>query len=367
MPPAHESFREELLDFAYGELGRRKARALRAHLKRCADCRAELDRMTVTRGALSSLGTESASPRGEAILLAAAREAARELGRRPFFPSWVWGASVGAVTVAAVVAVSIRLAPARRTPDGQAGRVDLLARAPAPEPPRSAREGEGAPHTGEVPTGKGVPGASAAVPARDQPPKEGQEEARVAPEDSLAITGNASSPPASAAESRPVPPPPPSPARSKTSSDALGPRAERGETRAEGGVSAKSRAVAAAVAEDPIARHDRLNAADQLRRTTASFPGCLRETSRVVEQDEKGRVVKYTRRGSESGAPFQVELYYGEDGLLGAVRYRAEDGVHELRLGAAPPEALKAGIPPWALEPFRSAEAGPGAPPRCGS
>lgn len=373
MPPAHESFREELLDFAYGELGRRKARALRAHLERCADCRAELDRMIATRGALSSLGTESASPRGEAVLLAAAREAARELGRRPFFPSWVWGASVGAVTVAAVVAVSIQFAPARRSPDEQAGRVDLLARASAPEPPRSASEGEGAPHTGEVPTGKGAPAASAAVPARGHPPREGEEKARVAPENSLAIVGNASSPPsersetASAAESRPAPPPPPSAARSKTSNDATGPRAERGETRAEGGVAAKSRAVAAAVAEDPIARRDRLNAADRLLRTTASFPGCLHETSRVVEQDEKGRVVKYTRRGSESGAPFQVELYYGEDGLLGAVRYRAEDGVHELRLGAAPPDALKAGIPPWALEPFRSAEAGPGAPPRCGS
>ena len=86
----------------------------------------------------------------------------------------------------------------------------------------------------------------------------------------------------------------------------------------------------------------------------------------MVEQDENGRVVKYTRRGSEGGAPFQVELYYGEDGLLGAVRYRAGDGVHELRLGAAAPDALRAGIPPWALEPSRSAEAGPGAPPRCG-
>src|SRR5512147_3342395 len=98
---SHETYREQLLELAYGELGRREARALRAHLEGCPECRAELSRMTATRSAMSALSNEPAPERGEAILLAAAREATRDR-RRPWLPSWVWGASIGAVGAAAV-------------------------------------------------------------------------------------------------------------------------------------------------------------------------------------------------------------------------------------------------------------------------
>jgi hypothetical protein len=48
------------------------------------------------------------------------------------------------------------------------------------------------------------------------------------------------------------------------------------------------------------------------------------------------------------------------------VRYRAADGVKDLRLGAdAAPASTAAGIPASAFEPRRAADAGPDAPPRC--
>ncbi len=108
---SHDTYREQLLDLAYGELGKGEARALRAHLDGCPECRAELARMTSTRSAMSALGEEPAPERGEAVLLAAAREAA-QARRRPWLPTWVWGTSIGVVGVAAVALVAVRLAGA---------------------------------------------------------------------------------------------------------------------------------------------------------------------------------------------------------------------------------------------------------------
>src|SRR5512140_369172 len=111
----HDTYQEQLLDLAYGELGKREARALRAHLEGCPGCRAELARMTATRSAMSALPEELAPGRGEAILLAAAREVARERRPRPLLPSWVWSVSVGAVGLAAVALLTVRLGGAVRS------------------------------------------------------------------------------------------------------------------------------------------------------------------------------------------------------------------------------------------------------------
>jgi hypothetical protein len=125
--------------------------------------------------------------------------------------------------------------------------------------------------------------------------------------------------------------------------------------------------VAGAAAEDAIARHARLQLAGQLHATAAEFRDCPAESSREVEQDAGGRVVKVTRRGLLHGRPFQVEQFYGEDGLLGAVRYSANGAIQELRFGAlgAAAASTVGGVPASVLTPRRAADAGLDAPPRC--
>src|SRR5512147_1353525 len=130
---SHETYREQLLDLAYGELGKREARALRAHLEECSACREELARITGTRTAMSGLADEPAPERGQAILLAAAREAARERRPKPFLPSWIWGASMGAVGVAAVAVLSLRFADLVQSPTDRHGATEVISRS-APEP-----------------------------------------------------------------------------------------------------------------------------------------------------------------------------------------------------------------------------------------
>jgi hypothetical protein len=125
----HEIAREKLVDLAYGELSRREARAVEAHAERCDACRAALAQMTDTRRLMSALRPEAAPERGESILLAAAREAARARARpRRVLPPWLWAGSVAAVALLAVGALSYRLLTLRpvgqEDPDALMGRPD---------------------------------------------------------------------------------------------------------------------------------------------------------------------------------------------------------------------------------------------------
>jgi hypothetical protein len=120
-------------------------------------------------------------------------------------------------------------------------------------------------------------------------------------------------------------------------------------------------------AGDAVARHAQLRAAGRLRAATASFPGCPGESWRRVESDPRGRVVKYTRRGRAEGVPFEVELFYGSDGMLRAARYREGDGpAHLVHLPEPGSAAGAAGAVPRAvLDPPRAEEAALDAPARC--
>lgn len=403
---SHDTYREQLLDLAYGELGRREARALRAHLESCAECRAELARMTATRSAMSALRDEPAPDRGEGILLAAAREAVRERRPRPFLPSWVWGASVGVVGAAAVALLAVRLAGAVKSPVSEPAATELISRsapAQATEPPPAAQPGpEQADHEapGGVTTGvearpapSPIPGAKAApdeptpkatrslagpekqaasepaplakgkkaspAPARDAPPAGSAKEVPSAPAPAARPAAPAEAAPAAA---------PPAMRRLEAEQDAVASADEESQAaQPRGRIAGERKQVGRSGPEDAIARHDRLQAAGVLHLASASFPDCPGESSRAVAQDEQGRIVKLTRRGVLGGTPFVVEQFYGEDGALGAVRYHAGGAVHELRFGGPGSAAAStaAGIPVSALEPRRATEAGLDAPPRC--
>jgi hypothetical protein len=449
MPTPHDTFREQLLDLSYGELGKREEKALRAHLETCAACRAELAQLEGTRGAMAALGQEPAPERGEAILLAAAREAARQrqVGPRPFLPAWLWGTSLSAVAAVAVALISYKLAqgpnafqrhpvdelvpssapaevasaPAAPEPPAPLARAEAPAEAdalggaaasgagapaerkaaapaPAPRPSvaaaprreRSAAEkarqaADGAPPAPRVAQAP-APAKPAAAPAAPQAhEKEAQAEGEQLAADEAGpgeAKGNAAARPglvASAAPAAPASsatalaedvPPPPAPledARRDQAAGAIGGAssalAEKREAPA-ARAKAMSRAAAAAEPEDAIARHQRLRVAGRLHTASAAYPHCAAEASRELDLDAQGRVVRYTRRGTHAGAPFQAELFYGEDGRLGAVRYQSQGRVHELRPGGA--DGATAGIPAFALEPRQADRAGLDAPPRCG-
>ena len=362
----HDTHRDQLLDLAYGELGRREERDLRAHLETCPECRAELDRIASTRSAMAALGDEPAPERGLGTLLAAARAAARERQPRPLLPSWLWGASLGAVAAVAVAILSFKLggtaSPHLGAPAGEGG---LVARSPASAPPALSS----APAEAAEPAVAERYAASPPVPARRDRT-------------------------AARAASKPAPPPArevapaadadrgPSEAEAKDQTGRLamaqrkgdGPGAvpaaeEKGS--AAGGIGAAappapaqamrleappSRAkvasgVASAVRSEPLAPGRRAG--------TATFAGCPGETSREVEVDDRGRVVRYLRRGVWSGIAFEAELLYGDDGLLAEVRYRAGGEERVWRPG-------RTGVPAALLVPRRAADAGLDAPPRCG-
>jgi hypothetical protein len=417
MTTPHDTFREQLLDLAYGELARPEARALRAHLETCEACRAELARMNATRSAMGELGTVPAPERGENLLFAAAREAARERAPKPFLPAWVWGASIGAVGAAAVAILTLRLAPGLRAPTAEPDPTELAGSSPpAPESPAPAAPPpppEAAPVERRAP-----PPPAAQAPAtsdeaagarerlagereRTSPPRklaaprarrdeeapaaggkaadEGADAAAPAgPADerlALKSKGELGTPGGARAAPAPAPAPPPTaaaPAREPLAAAEAAPEADTAdradrmdESAAKVGTSGRARALGV-VREHPIERHRRLSLAGALRTATRAFPGCAAEASRLVESDGAGQVVKVTRRGAAAGKPFVLEQFYGEDGRLGAVRWSSEGRVHELRLGAAGPTGAVAGVPAFALEPARAAEAGLETPPRCG-
>jgi hypothetical protein len=438
---SHETFQAQLLDLAYGELKRREARRLEAHLEGCAACRAELARIRETRAAMSPLQDEPAPEAGEAILLAAAREAARRRERpAPLLPSWLWAGSTVAVALAAVVAISYRVlsiqpgplgredpeallgtgAPEPAAPEAEAAEAEAPASARPPAPsgdapadagrrvaPSSraeakserAKEGPawaGAPdalrdlreerarrdRAGGPPLAAAPPPPPAAPSASssNQPRAEQGPAEEAAPDEADAFAG---APPAAAPEpaARSAAKALSVPARERSvvgeapsrrmDGERLAPgEASGGQTGAAARAPARGAALAeAAGAEDAFARYARLSAEGRLRTAAVLHPGCPGESSRKVETDPAGRVVKYTRRGARGGLPFEVELFYGSDGLLGAVRYREADGpVREVRLGGAggaAGAATRGAIPAAALEPLRATDARLDAPARC--
>ena len=111
----HEECQDRLLEFAYGELRRRRAREVEAHLGACPTCAGVYRRIAGVREVMGRLEPEP-PPGHDRLLLAAAREAAdRRREERPALglPLWAWKASVATVLVAAVGGVSVKIASMR--------------------------------------------------------------------------------------------------------------------------------------------------------------------------------------------------------------------------------------------------------------
>jgi hypothetical protein len=372
---SHEEMQERLLDLLYGELPPREARQVEDHAASCEACRAELERMRATRGLMASLPEEPAPERGERILLAAAREAARRRAARPWLPRWAWTGALAASLVA-VGAVSYRLVAVR---PGGAGREDPRAlmgdspyarepregapdaEAPAkrggegvspgpPSPPRSGGEGRGAGASlGRPPSptrsggeGRGerasAPGAAPARRFAEPPPPEAEPPPSPAP---LAAEA-----PAAAAAPAPAPAPAPR-SRKAEAAPEVESRAPAAPPQA---ADEAAGAQAARAAPTAVLRYQQLRGAGSLRGEIQTFPGCEGEAWRKVERDPAGRVVSYAREGLLDGRRVRVEAIYGPDGAPARVT------VTDLATAARVPGA-SAWVP-------RAEEAD--GPPRCG-
>ncbi|MBX5481996.1 MAG: zf-HC2 domain-containing protein [Myxococcaceae bacterium] len=94
-----------LLDFAYGELSEREAKAVQAHLSSCAQCQASLDEIQGVRRVMAKLPPAEAPKDGLDSLLAYAEQAARRVQAGPAPKKAWWRALIlplGGVTAAAI-------------------------------------------------------------------------------------------------------------------------------------------------------------------------------------------------------------------------------------------------------------------------
>jgi hypothetical protein len=345
----HEELRERLLDLAYGELSPRDARKVEEHAASCEACRAELGRIRETRRLMSALPEEPAPAEGERILLAAARGAAGRRGPR-ILPPWLWGGSLVAASLAAIVAVSYRVAsmhprsPGRDDPNALMGE-SPYARAPQPGatlPDRRAPQAA----SPQQPQGAGAAAtpAPAAAPATERRERKNERKnaemprrAPVADADSEQV---APEPPAA-----PAGPPPPAAPSAPSRAKAAAPSAARAPE-------ASPEGVAGSPGPEPVARHEALRAAGRLRVEERTFPGCKHELWRRVERDADGRVVSYAWEEMVGTQRLRFEAIYGLDGRL--VRKQALDVAT-----SAPEPTVKFRVPP-------ASSVDIDAPPRCG-
>ncbi len=369
----HEELRERLLDLAYGELSPRDARKVEEHAASCEACRAELGRIRETRRLMSALPEEPAPAEGERILLAAARGAAGRRGAR-ILPPWLLGGSLVAVSLAAIVAVSFRVASMRPRSPGRDDPNALMGESPyarAPQPgatlpdrrePQAAspqqRQGTGAAATpapaaerrerknerknAEMPRRAPVADADAAQAAPEPPATPAGPPPPAAPPRETADTEA----PAAGLSTRAAPPrfaPAPAPSRA---SKAGAPSAARAPEAAPEGVAGSP-----GPGPDPVARREALRAAGRLRVEERTFPGCKHELWRRVERDADGRVVSYAWEEMVGTQRLRFEAIYGLDG--GLVRKQALDAAT-----SAPEPAVKFRVPP-------ASRVDIDAPPRC--
>ena len=366
---SHERSRDELVDLALGLLDPDAARALEAHAGTCATCRAELDALRQTRRLLAGLPPAEAPSRGEAPLLAAAREeAARaEAARRPRWatPAWLWGGTLGLAGAAALAVLVLRFSgPPPRGPLGDDAEALLGRGVPAPAAPAA-------------PPAKAL--ATAAPAARD-------EARETAASSSVVKASEAPRPRAEPlpAQARPAEPareagPPGVPAaatpvalaeRKARSEESIGVGEARGDT--------QDLLAPAAPASPPLAKASRLQAATETRAAPSSALApagaaadaggapCRLEARRRLTRDAAGQVTGRVRDGrypADGGeVPLTVEERFGPDGRLLGAEVRA--GERRLVVSGADVEAGR-------LEPLpgvwlaRTAAEAERAPPRC--
>lgn len=348
----HELASELLLELAYGDLPPREARDVEAHAAGCDACRAELARIRETRALMARLPVEPPPERGEAILLAAAREAAAaRVRKRSLLPPWLLAGSVGAVAVAAVAVVSWQLGKTAPPAALHPRETDLMgaSRAPPPAAPAPAfaqpppvaavepAKGEGAGPPARREAARAVSVAPAPKAAWAPPPAPAPREPPP-PTRHLA----AEAPPAAAPE-----PAPPALAGAERA-EAKAARTDRTEAMAEGAPSASRAPVAERrrAAARPSAAREPAREAGAVG--TRSFAGCPGERRRIVELDGDGRVIRYVREGERR----TIEHRYSPDGRLSAAAELVDGGRRPLPLDA-----------PGLVRDAR--DAGIDAPPRC--
>jgi hypothetical protein len=355
----HEELRDRLLDLAYGELAPRDARAVEQHAATCEACGVELARIRGTRRMMSALPQEAAPAEGERILLAAAREAVRGRGRRRV-PRWLWATPVVAASLAAVVAVSLRLgavAPSRREDPNALVGPSPYAQAPAAPAPAAAPPAA-PPQSGSIAAApdQAAPAERAAPPPapekkRADAPHRRDEESRWATAPAPGPAEDHAAPAAPAAPPPAAPRAPPPPAAASGASGQAAPSAGSGpvaalraapESKAEAPAPAPNRSARALAAPQAapgasgadaaeassleeraasaVTRYEELRRSGRLRAEVRAFPACAREPWRRVERDPDGRIVSYAWESVSDGRRLRLEAIYGPDGSLALKR-----------------------------------------------
>ncbi len=342
----HEECQDRLLEFAYGELGRRGTREVEAHLAACPACAGVYRRIAGVREVMGLLEPEPPPGHGDQVVLASAREAAqRRREERPALglPLWAWKASVATVLVAAVAGVSVKIVSMRE----QTG-VGPVASAPAGTDTFVEHEREVAPADAEPLAGA----APAEAPVPRSAPSRRVSVARQAKEPAPVPSAAAPASPVIGFAEKRAPEAPsgageePAPGRVRSAERAEREVAPRMAARQEAVASGAAPAIAGAVA-DTESKAEAAPTAPGLA-PAATPPGPALATAsrrddagvkaaRSVVQDVEARL----RQGklSESARPFQVcgpaedaerRLYAGPDGRV--VRYVRQVGSAEAAL-----------------------------------
>jgi anti-sigma factor RsiW len=346
----HEALREAVVDLALGLLEPRQAREVEAHLAGCPACAAELASLRETRSAMTALPPLPAPERGEAILMAAARQAAEAAAdRRPRLPRWFWGAAIGAATAAAALLVTVRLGQAPSSSfqdraDVEESFVRAPATAPVGAPPASAanaRPSRPAPGAGPVakvsppppPPRAAAPLAEAAV---DAPPERASEPtlefklegsgAGVARREEREAVGSERALPPPAGGALAAAPPAVAPPDLKRR-DATAAFEDRAAPATSEGAPPPSAAKGAAARLRPEAL------APAVQGELEGPPDCPRERWRALTRDAAGRVVRRERAGRLAGVDYAVDERFGPGGRLSSAVLRL--GARELVLDGA--------------------------------
>jgi hypothetical protein len=382
----HEALREQVIDLALGALAPAAAREVEAHVAGCAGCAAELASLRGTRAALAGLPPLPAPERGEAVLLAAARQAAATNARTGRFalPRWLWGATLGAASAAVVVLLSVQLARSPPPSRFAEGREALVGSAPPPSA-LEARRAEPAdlappplPATASAPASarhrEREEGAREPIPeAAPPPPPPARRVAavRAQAQDDLA----APAAPTAVAE------------RSTASADRETERYAAEVLDAARGVAAKREVAAGPVSvpppPEPAAKAAQpsfsgqgaaagIGVPDSARRAAAApglpsdvqaFTDCPGERSRTLTRDGAGRLVRRQRIGTVSGVAYAADESFGEDGRLAGAIVRLDGRVLSLDRAALVREGLE---PVRGLRLAPTAAAAAAEPPGCG-
>ncbi len=389
-PARHQVLREKLVDLAIDALAPAEAREVEVHAAGCPECRAELASLRGVREAVRDLPPLPAPDRGEAVLLAAARQAADEAreARRPRLPAWLWGAALGGAGVAAMAVLAVKLTSGAPGPMDQEVAAPAAVTAPAEAAP--------APSAPPLASARPAPQAEERKSFSQPPPPARIAAQSAAPTPSPTPSTPASPPAPPSLSPAPIPIPTPAPKAAAPRSAALtakedalaAPAADtalalreeaappNGGAATSAGASAPSslgrlrdaapaaepeRRVAAKRAAAPPAEAQAAPPATAPEETRAD-PACPAEQRRTLWRDSQGRLIRRLRLGQLQGVAVLVDERFAPDGRIESARL--EWAGRTALLGRAGLEAA-AFLPPPGLRVAATAAEAEAAPPAC--